>query len=103
MEIWEGTEQGQDGEATRRMIKVCGMALCDSRSAELEPMGRNPIEEDEDSPWLLVTDGGLRGDRGGGCRTGVGKESGDGGGQRLSNEEPPCCLHCVHCLHETQF
>ena len=98
MEIWEGTEQGQDGEATRRMIKVCGMALCDSRSAALEPVGGNRSKEAEDTPRKRITEGVDRGDRGGGVGLVLAKKvvMVEARGYPMRNH-PVVCTACTAC------
>ena len=46
-----------------RLLKTHGIHRLDARGAEQVPMGADFVELDEEEPWLLSPDGGLRGDK----------------------------------------
>ena len=64
-ELCGGEEEGDDVEKTQDLLKAYGIARLLVRGEAPEPMGRMLMDEDSTEPWLLVADGGLRGNRGG--------------------------------------
>ena len=64
-ELCGGEEAREDVEQTRDLLKVYGIEKLQERGVAPAPMARLLVDEDSDEPWLLVADGGLRGNKGG--------------------------------------
>ena len=59
--------EGEDVEVCVELMKSYGPGMMDGSCEDLEPLGLEwqGVEGTEEDPWLLVSDGGLRGTRGG--------------------------------------